>query len=161
MSLPPRPLLASLCCFDIRPPLSSTPPSTAVPPAPSDPPNLPPSSNPVLDDIFPTDSHRSSAVTMTPRNPPRPTSAPHLDASTEDDGSPKPGCHKENDALDPPSVNHAIHANTTALDLLPQSSSLLLVAHSDVVFACPSLRLPDVERTGDHPPHYSRPHDIA
>ncbi|KAH8991006.1 hypothetical protein EDB92DRAFT_706372 [Lactarius akahatsu] len=142
----PRPISATSTS---APPLSSTPPSTAVPPAPSDPPNLPPSSNPVLDNIFPTgaplsshppmtrsehspscpESHHSSTITTAPRNPPRPTSAPDLDAAPEDNGSPKPGSHQENDALDPPSVNHAIHANTTALDLLPQSSSLSLVAH--------------------------------
>src|SRR6266702_4334427 len=111
---------------------------------PSSFPNLPSSasSNPVLDNIlsigpplpspstmsqsdpspsFPQ-SHRSIIVTTSPSVSPGPTSAPDLGAATEADGSPKPGLRKEKDALDSPSVNRAIHANTTAtLDFLLRS----------------------------------------
>ncbi len=83
-----------------------------------------------------------------------PTSAPGLGATVEDDGSPKPGLRKEKDALDPPSVNRAIHANTMAtLDLPPQSLSLSSVTDSDMAIACHSLRELNAERKGDHPSH--------
>ncbi len=144
----------------------------------SDQPNLPysASSNPVLDNILPTgpplsshpsmtrsdlspffpESHRSTIVPTALSASPGPTSAPDLGAAAEDDGSPQPGLSKEKDALDPPSVNRAIHANTMAtLDLSPQSPSLPLVNDSDVAIAGRSLREPNAERTGDHRPYPS------
>ncbi|KAH9057259.1 hypothetical protein EDB87DRAFT_1632570 [Lactarius vividus] len=159
------------------PPLSSSPPSTDVALqhnadflALSDPPIHRPlaPSNPFLDNALSTaarlsshpsmirsdrspsfpESHRSSMVITAPRNPPRPTFAHDLGAGTEDNGIPKPRSLTENDALDPPSANHA---NTTPLDRLPRSLSLPLVAHSDVASAGPSLRGPYAERTGDYP----------
>jgi len=165
------------------PPPSSTSPPAAVSLqhnpdllTPSDPPSPPSSapSNPLLDSILPTGlllsshspitrsdlspfltrSHRSMIVTTTPSASPGPTSAPDLGAAAEDDGSPKPGLLKEKDALDPPSLNRAIHSNTIAtLDLPPQSPSLQPVTDSDVAIASPSQKEPNAERTGDHSSH--------
>ncbi|KAH9045870.1 hypothetical protein EDB83DRAFT_1549559 [Lactarius deliciosus] len=81
-------------------PLSSTSLSTAV--ALQHNSDLLTPSNPVLNSTLPTESHRSLIVTIAPRNPPWSTSASYLDTVTEDNGSQKPGSHKENDALDPP-----------------------------------------------------------
>ncbi|KAI9445695.1 hypothetical protein BJY52DRAFT_1315474 [Lactarius psammicola] len=126
----------------------------ADPLTPSNPPNLRYStpSHPVLDDIFPTESHRSIIVTVAPGTSPGPTSVPDLDSAAEDHGSPKPEFHKKEDALDPHSVNWEIQANTIATrDLPPQSASLPLVTNSDIAIAGPSLREPNAERTGDSP----------
>ncbi|KAI9450670.1 hypothetical protein BJY52DRAFT_1419460 [Lactarius psammicola] len=111
----------------------------------SDPPNLPSSSssNPALDNTLPTGTTAPSAS-------PRPTSAPDLGAAAEGDGSPQPGSHKEKDALGLPSVNRAIHANTTAtLDLPPQSPSLRPITDSDAAVVGPSPWEPNTELTGD------------
>ncbi len=158
------------------PPLSSTAPPAAVAvqnnahllTSPSS-----ASSNPDLDNILPTgpplsshspttrsdlspsrpESRRSMIALTAPSASPGPTSAPDLGgAAAEDDDRPKPGLRKERDALDPPSVNGAIHAT---LDLPPQSRSLPSVTDSDVAIAGRSLREPNGERTGDHPPHPS------
>ncbi|KAH9045886.1 hypothetical protein EDB83DRAFT_2405526 [Lactarius deliciosus] len=148
--------------------------------AQSDLPNLPYSAfdNPVLDNSLSTgpppsshlpmtqsgfspsrqESHHSLTATTVPIAPPRPTFAPDMGAATEDNASPTPSSRKENDALDPPSVNRATHAITVTLDLLPQFPSLPLVTDSDVAIAGSSLR----ERAGDHPPHSPHfPHDIV
>ncbi|KAI9435009.1 hypothetical protein BJY52DRAFT_1333260 [Lactarius psammicola] len=151
-------------------PLSSTFPPAAVDPqhnahllAPSDPPNLPSSasSHLVLNNIFPTESHRSMIVTIAPSASPGPTSAPDLGAAAaEDYGGPKPGLCKETDALDLPLVNHAIHASTLEHPL--QSPSLPSVADSDVAVAGRSLWEPNAELSGDDPPHAShRRYDIV
>ncbi len=96
-------------------------------------------------------------VTTAPSASPGPTSAHDLGAVAKDDGSLKPGLRKEKDALDPPSVNHAIHANDMAtLDLPPQSPSLPPVTDSDVAIVGRSLREPNAERTGGRPPDTSR-----
>ncbi|KAH9018857.1 hypothetical protein EDB84DRAFT_1518210 [Lactarius hengduanensis] len=128
--------------------------------AQSDLPNFPYSAsvNPVLDNTLSTESHHSLTATTVPSAPPWPTFAPDMGAATEDNASSKPSSCKENDALDPPSVNRATHAITVTLDLLPQFPSLPLVTDSDIAVAGPSLR----ERAGDHsphPPHF--PHDIV
>ncbi|KAH8991016.1 hypothetical protein EDB92DRAFT_1816526 [Lactarius akahatsu] len=145
--------------------------------AQSDLPNLPYSAfvNPVLDNTLSTgpppsshlpmtqsdlspscqESHHSLTATAAPSAPPWPTFAPDMGAATEDNASSKPSSRKENDALDPPSVNRAI---TVTLDLLPQFPSLPLVTDSDVAIAGPSLR----EHAGDHSPHPPHlPHDIV
>ncbi|KAI9445737.1 hypothetical protein BJY52DRAFT_410901 [Lactarius psammicola] len=141
----PNPTPGTSTC---APPLSSTSPPAAVAFQHnpdlltfSDPPNLPSSasSNPVLDNILPTDlplssylpitrsdlcpsfpeSHRSIVVTTAPSTSLGPTPAPDLRASAEDDGSPT-SLRKEKDTLNPPSVNRAIHANNMdTLDLPP------------------------------------------
>ncbi|KAH9057278.1 hypothetical protein EDB87DRAFT_1632657 [Lactarius vividus] len=133
--------------------------------APSDPPISPLSalSDSVLDNTLPTESHSLLILTTAPRNPPPPISAPNLDLITEDDGSPKPSSHnKENDALDPPSVSLTIHGKTMALDRLLESSSLPLVAHSDVVIVGPSLGEPNTEDIRGHILHPSHcPYDIV
>ncbi|KAH9009765.1 hypothetical protein EDB83DRAFT_2557379 [Lactarius deliciosus] len=103
---------------------------------------------PVLDDMIPTESRRSIA-TITHSAYPGPTSAPDLNASAEDDGSSLPVFHKEQDAVDLPSVNRAIHASTTsALYFRPQLPS---VTDSDVAILGPSLREPNAERSEDPP----------
>ncbi|KAI9453485.1 hypothetical protein BJY52DRAFT_1214146, partial [Lactarius psammicola] len=65
---------------------------------PSDPPILPSSvlSHPVLDNLLPTESHRSIIVTTAPSTSPGPRSAPDLSTTAEDDGGPRPGLRKEN-----------------------------------------------------------------
>ncbi|KAH9017480.1 hypothetical protein EDB83DRAFT_2437680 [Lactarius deliciosus] len=103
--------------------LSSTSSPAAIPHqhtarrlTPSDPPDLPSSasSNPVLDDIPSSEPHSLIKVTTAPSASPGPTSTPDVGAATKDDGSSQPGFRKEEDALEPPSVNHAILANTVA-----------------------------------------------
>ncbi|KAH9012082.1 hypothetical protein EDB84DRAFT_1444846 [Lactarius hengduanensis] len=94
-------------------------------------------------------------VAATPSASPGPTSAPNLDATTEDGGSHKPGFQNGNDALDPFSTR-AIHTNTLlARDPPPQPLSLPLVTDSDVVITSPSIWEADAERTGDHLRHPS------
>ncbi|KAH9057276.1 hypothetical protein EDB87DRAFT_1632647 [Lactarius vividus] len=131
-------------------PLSPTSPSTPLalqhnvdPLAPSNPPNLPhlATSNSVLDNILPTGvplpssslvtrpylslsfpgSRRPIIVSVSPSIFPRPTSPPDLGAAVEDGGDEKPGLRKEEDAIDPPSLNRAIHAMVT--DPPPRSLS--------------------------------------
>ncbi|KAI9449222.1 hypothetical protein BJY52DRAFT_1308284 [Lactarius psammicola] len=141
------------------PPFSSAfaapaPQDNADPLTPSNPPNLPSStsSHPVLDDILPTESHPSIIVTTAPSVSPGPTSAPDLGSIVEDHGSPKPDFRKEEDALDPHSVNWEIQANTiTTRGLPPQPPSMPLVTNSDATIAGPSLREPNAEHTGDSP----------
>ncbi|KAH9018860.1 hypothetical protein EDB84DRAFT_634048 [Lactarius hengduanensis] len=139
----PRPTSAS--------PLSSTSPSTALVPlhnvdplAPSNPPNPPPfaASNPALDNILPTGTPLPSLSsttrsypslsfpgsrhpimdTVSPGVSPGPPSAPGLGATVED-GNRDPGLRTEEDVIDPPSLNRAIHANDMVTDLPPQSPS--------------------------------------
>ncbi|KAH9057280.1 hypothetical protein EDB87DRAFT_1632664 [Lactarius vividus] len=136
------------------PPLSSTSPSIVLSlhhnedlPAPSDEPNLPPSASTL--NIFSTESCRPIVV-ATIR-----TSAPDLGAAAQDGGGQKPGLRKDTDALDTPSMNREIRANTVpALDLPPQPSSLSSVTDSDIAIASPSMG-PNAERTGRRPPHPS------
>ncbi|KAH9057268.1 hypothetical protein EDB87DRAFT_1632614 [Lactarius vividus] len=146
-------------------PLPSASSSTAVafqhnadPLVPSDPPipQFSALSNPVFDNTLPSESHRSSIVTTSPGNRLRPAPVPNPGATTEDDGSPKPGSHKESDAHDPPLRNQRKYYG-------PRSpTSMALVTDSDVAIAGPSLRGPNTERTGNHVPHLShRPYDIV
>ncbi|KAH9056381.1 hypothetical protein EDB87DRAFT_1239388 [Lactarius vividus] len=123
-------------------PFSPTSPPAAValrqnpePLMPFGPPNhpSPASSNQVLS-ILPTGSHRQIIATTDPGTSPGRSFAPDLGAAAEDGGSQKPGLHKDKDAVDPPSVNWAIHAN---------------------IIAGRSQTGPIPERTGDHPPHPS------
>ncbi|KAI9449220.1 hypothetical protein BJY52DRAFT_1420069 [Lactarius psammicola] len=142
----PKPAPGTSTC---APPPSSTSPPAAVALqhnpdllTPSDPLDLPSSasSNPVLDNILPTESHRSIVVTTAPCASLGPTSAPDLRASVEDDGSPTPSSREEKETLNPLSVNRAIHANTMAtLDLPPQSPSLSPATDTNVaigIFSC-------------------------
>ncbi len=166
-------------------PLSSTSPPAAVALqhnadllTPSDPSNFPSSaaSNPVLDNILPIgpplsshspitrsnlspsypESHCSTTVTTAPSASPGPTSAPDLGAAAEDDGSPKHDLRKGKNALDPVSVNRAIHANTMGtLNLPPQFPPLPSVTDLHVAIVGPSLQEPNAEHTGDDLPHPS------
>ena len=93
---------------------------------------------------------------MTPGSP-GPTSAPNLDAVAEDDGRPELGFHTPIDALDPPSVNHAIDASTAAsLDLPLQPPLPSSVSDSDVAIAGRSRKESNAEHAGDppNPSHY-------
>jgi hypothetical protein len=75
--------------------------------------------------------------------------APDLGASAR----PKLRLQMEKDAIDPPSVNHTIDANTmSTLDLSPQSPS---ITDSNVVMVGPISQGPTFQCTGDHPPHPS------
>ncbi|KAH8991014.1 hypothetical protein EDB92DRAFT_1862712 [Lactarius akahatsu] len=114
-------------------PLSSTSPSTALalqhnvnPLPPSNPPNLPRlvAFYPVLNNVFPTGSRHPIMDTVSPGVSPGPTSAHGLGAAVEDGGNKDPGLRKEEDAIDPPLLNRAIHANTMVTDLPPQSPPL-------------------------------------
>ncbi|KAH9017473.1 hypothetical protein EDB83DRAFT_2437567, partial [Lactarius deliciosus] len=70
------------------------------------------------------ESHCSRIVTTSPGASPAPTSSPEPGATAERDGSPKPELRKGMAALDPPSVNHSIRANSVAtLDISPQFPS--------------------------------------
>ncbi|KAH9017475.1 hypothetical protein EDB83DRAFT_2437588 [Lactarius deliciosus] len=119
-------------------------PSTSPPPAIphqhtalrltlSGPPDLPSSasSNPVLENVLHTGPPSKLMVTTTPGASPWLASAPDVNARAQDDGSPQPGLPKEEDALDLPSMNHAVLANTMATQDLPlQSPSLSSVYYS-------------------------------
>lgn len=79
-----------------------------------------------------------------------------MGAVSENNGSLKPGLHKEQDVLAPPSVNRSIHPNTMAtLDLPLQSPALPSITDSDVAIAGRSLREPNAEHTADRPPDRS------
>ena len=98
------------------------------------------------------ESHRSILATTSLGTSPWPTSAPELGAATKVEGTPKAGSCKDKDALDPPSVNRASHANTMATSDLPPQLPLLL-SPTDIAIAGPSQRELDAAHTGDHPPH--------
>ncbi|SRR6266404_1411598 len=86
-------------------------------------------------------------------DPPRPQlrSPPDLYAAAEEgEDRAKAGVLEDNDAVDPPSMNLAIHANT--IDLPPQSLSVSLVAELDTANTGPSPRKPVTERTEGHLP---------
>ncbi|KAH9018866.1 hypothetical protein EDB84DRAFT_1442293 [Lactarius hengduanensis] len=68
-------------------------------------------------------SHHPLIVAVAPSVSPGPTSAPDLGAAVEGGGNKKPGPLKEEDAIDPPSLNRAIHANTMVTNLSSQSPS--------------------------------------
>ncbi|KAI9434085.1 hypothetical protein H4582DRAFT_1982330 [Lactarius indigo] len=116
--------------------------------APSDRPNLPFSAtyNPVLDNILPTESHRSIVVTAVPSASSISASILDLHATAEDDSSQKPDFRENKDALNPPSVNQATQGNT-----MPT-----LVADLITAIAGPSMWEPITEHIGNHPPHPSR-----
>ncbi|KAH9071424.1 hypothetical protein EDB83DRAFT_2517226 [Lactarius deliciosus] len=154
-------------------PLFHTSPPAVIhvgPPTPSDPLNLPllASLGRVLDNMLPTGAPLSSLsddpilhltgpiiVAAAPSASPGPTSAPNLDAATEDDGSHQPGFQNDDDGLDPFSTR-AIHANIMPiLDRPPRPPSLTLVTDSDVVVTGSSMREPDAEHTGYHLRHPS------
>jgi hypothetical protein len=88
------------------------------------------------------------------------SSGPNPGTPPEDDSSPTLGSRKEKDALNPPSVHHAIDANDIPIptpDLPPPSPSLPPATDLDVSATLRSLKEPDAELTGDHPPgpsHY-------
>ncbi|KAH9074285.1 hypothetical protein EDB83DRAFT_2355979 [Lactarius deliciosus] len=121
-----------------------------------------PASNTALDNTLPTGPSLSSHALMTRSAPSPPcleshrsiTAAPNisLERTSDGDGSPKPGLHKEKDAFDPPSANRAIY---TTPDLPPHSRSLQSVTDSGVAAGDRSLRGPSAERIGDHYPHPS------
>ena len=76
--------------------------------------------------------------------------------TTEVDGIPKLGFHKEIDALEPRSVNRPIYATTMATPDLPQCTSPLSVTNLDMAVVGPSLRESSAERIEHHPPDPSR-----
>ncbi|KAH9051066.1 hypothetical protein EDB87DRAFT_1836877 [Lactarius vividus] len=162
------------------PPLSSTSPPVAPAVqhnadllAPSNLPNHPSASHPILDNTDPTGLPPSSHSSMTRSDPSPsftechrsvivpaascietgPVSAPDLGAAAKDDGSPKPGPHKDRGMhSDPASAIRAIPTNTMAtLDLPPLSPPLSSVTDMDPSIAGPLLREPNAERTGDLP----------
>ncbi|KAH9009759.1 hypothetical protein EDB83DRAFT_2452495 [Lactarius deliciosus] len=133
------------------PPLSSTSLPTAVSlqhnaglSTPFNAPNIP-SSNPVPNDIVPTEPPSSMIVTSAPSTSPGLTSAPDVDATAKDDGRTQLGLRKERDALAALEVDQAIHTRV-ALGPPPSRS----ITKLGVVIAGPS-REPDA----DHPPHTS------
>jgi hypothetical protein len=92
-------------------------------------------------------------ASTSPGTSPWPTSAPELGLATGDEGNPKASPHEHKDALDLLPVDHASHANTTAVvDFLPQLPPLSSAA--DTVIEGPSQHEFDAEHTGD-PPHAS------
>ncbi|KAI9445698.1 hypothetical protein BJY52DRAFT_1315518 [Lactarius psammicola] len=120
----------------------------------SDDPDVPssPSPTPVLDVMLPTESHSSL---RTPAAPglldPRLSSAPHLGADAEGEGSARAASHMEQDSLYP---RWPIYEDITLTpDLPPQLPSPLSIL--GVATAGPSRRSFDAEYTGDHPPHPS------
>ncbi|KAF8259762.1 hypothetical protein EI94DRAFT_1812792 [Lactarius quietus] len=120
---------------------------------PSDLPNIPSSaSHPILDNILSTEPHRSITVASASSASPVTTSVPAPGTVAEDDGSPKPGFHKDPDVLDPP-LDREFYANLVDTpDLPPQSLSLRPDTHSDLSIAGRSLREPNVEHAADRPP---------
>ncbi|KAI9447407.1 hypothetical protein H4582DRAFT_1893675 [Lactarius indigo] len=155
--------------FTSAPPLSSTPLAVfalqhnQVLLAPSDEPNLPSStaSNLVLDNILPAESRRSIMVTA-PSASSGPASVPDVGATTQG-GTSQLGLRENKDALDPPSVNRAIHESTMpTLGLPSQAPSLPAVTDSNIDIAGPSLWEPNAEHIGDNFPHPSHGrHDIV
>ncbi|KAN0127275.1 hypothetical protein V8E53_014879 [Lactarius tabidus] len=124
--------------------------------APSDTPNLPLSANPGHNNTLPTEFHRS--ITVTVSSSPSPGSpAPDLGAAAEDGGGAEPGLCKEEDALDPSSINHTIDSYTmTTPDLLRQSPpSPPSVTDPDITIADHSQRDPNAEHSVDCPSHPS------
>ncbi|KAH9014330.1 hypothetical protein EDB84DRAFT_1680191 [Lactarius hengduanensis] len=146
------------------PPLSPTSPPAAVslrqntePLMPSVPPNLPSRAS---SSVLSTESRHPIVATAAPSASPRLTSAPGLGAAADDDGSRKPGLRKDKDAVDPPSVNRAIHGHTMSTPYPPpESPSQPSVTDSDLIITGRSPRGPLAipERTGDHFPHPSQP----
>ncbi|KAI9449951.1 hypothetical protein BJY52DRAFT_1305000 [Lactarius psammicola] len=112
----------------------------------SDDPDVP--SSPVLDIMLPTESHSSLRASL---SSPRLSSAPHLGAAAEGEGSTRATSHMEQDALYPRSP---IYEDITLTpDLPPQLPSPLSIL--GVATAGPSRRSFDAEYIGDHPPHPS------
>jgi hypothetical protein len=129
-------------------------------------------SSPVLDDIllrgpllstespltrsdlslsFP-EAHRLVTGVSAPSASVVPTSGPDPGTSAEDDCSPTPAFLKENSALDPLQVHHAISASAmTTLVLPPRSPPLPSVTDLDVTIVGCSLREPNAKHTRDHP----------
>ncbi|KAF8268425.1 hypothetical protein EI94DRAFT_1727689 [Lactarius quietus] len=102
------------------------------------------------DDTLLTVSHLSIPASTSFGTSPWP-SAPELSAVASDKGT---DSREDRVALDPPSVNRAIQANTMAiLDPLLQPPSQ--PSATDLAIASPSLREPNAEHTGDHPPYTS------
>jgi hypothetical protein len=96
------------------------------------------------------ESH-SSLLALAVPGPSRPwlSSAPHLSAAIEGEGSVKAALHKERDALDPPLAENIM----AAPDLPPQSPSPPSV--TGIAFTGRSRRSLDAEHTGHHRPHPS------
>ncbi|KAH9057254.1 hypothetical protein EDB87DRAFT_1833270 [Lactarius vividus] len=134
------------------PPLSSTsPPATIALQllTPSDTPNLPSSSNPVLENTLPTGPPMSLHPPMTRSDlspswkksrrsivVPTAPSTSDMSAATEDDDGLKPGLRKDRDAPDTLSVNRTTDASTmVTLYPPPQSPSLLPVTDLDIAIA--------------------------
>ncbi|KAH8987045.1 hypothetical protein EDB92DRAFT_1877586 [Lactarius akahatsu] len=121
-------------------------------PLPPDPPSSA-SYNIVSSNILPTEYHRASSG-LTP--------APDLGVAVEDVGSPKPNLRKEQNKLDPPSVNREILATAMAtLDLPPHSSSPQSNADLNVAITSHSLKEPKPERPGDPPRPSDYRYDIV
>jgi hypothetical protein len=168
ISTPPRP---SAC-----PPAAASIHDKVDPLAPSDSPNFPlTSSDPILDVILPTGPSLSShsPITRSDQSPSFPESHPSImvasapsaslvlassgpDPGTpaeDNGGGPIPNLRQENDVPDPPSMHHAIDANSIPTpDPPPQCSSLPSVMGSDVDIPGCSLQELNAGLTGDRPP---------
>jgi hypothetical protein len=103
-------------------------------------------------------SLRSIIATAVLSASPVPTSITDLGAIGEDNGSAVPGLRKENDALQPPSANHATCANANLINTPDSQLSSLPspVTGSDIAIAGSSPQKSKAERTGDHPPDPAR-----
>jgi hypothetical protein len=91
--------------------------------------------------------------TTSPSAPPLPPSAPDLGTA---EGIPKAGSREEKDALDPPSVDRTIQANTVViLKRPPPPPTPTLPSATDKTIANSSLQGVDTEHAGDspHAPH--------
>lgn len=109
-------------------------------------------SSPVLDDILLREAHRLVTGVSAPSASVVPTSGPDPGTSAEDDCSPTPAFLKENSALDPLQVHHAISASAmTTLVLPPRSPPLPSVTDLDVTIVGCSLRESNAKHTRDHP----------
>ncbi|KAN0140623.1 hypothetical protein V8E53_001832 [Lactarius tabidus] len=111
--------------------------------------------------LTPSESHRSIIAACEPTASLVLTSSgPDPGTPPEDDSSPTLGLRKEKDALDPPSVHQAIDANDIPIrtpDPPPPSPSLPPATDVEIATIGHSLKEPDAEHTGDHPPgpsHY-------
>jgi hypothetical protein len=168
ISTPPRP---SAC-----PPAAASIHDKVDPLAPSDSPNFPlTSSDPILDVILPTGPSLSShsPITRSDQSPSFPESHPSImvasapsaslvlassgpDPGTpaeDNGGGPIPNLRQENDVPDPPSMHHAIDANSIpTADPPPQCSSLPSVMGSDVDIPGCSPQELNAGLTGDRPP---------
>ncbi|KAH9031793.1 hypothetical protein EDB85DRAFT_2145930 [Lactarius pseudohatsudake] len=131
---------------DITTPMPPSAPRTFTPPTPKATDFLLTfSPTPILDDMFPTESHSPIPAFAAP------CPSPDLSAASEGGGGAEAALHREKDAIYHPS---AIPEHTMfSPELAPQSLSPQSI--NDVAIADPSRRSLDAEHTGEHPQHPS------